>query len=114
MRLQYTRSVVWRVLALAYVLVPGLTQATSPEAAALFQHGIALREQGDLPGALDYFRRAAKLDTSLPHVHREIGLILIEQRDFSGAVVEFRTVVEADPGDFQSRYNLALGLANAG
>jgi tetratricopeptide (TPR) repeat protein len=99
---------------LACALASGLTQATSPEAAALFQQGSALREKGDLPGALDRFRRAARLDPALPHVHREIGLILVEQRDFSGAAAEFRKVVETDPGDFQSGYNLALALANGG
>jgi tetratricopeptide (TPR) repeat protein len=114
MNMQYTRSVLSRVMALAFGLALTAAGAASPEAQALFKDGIALREKGDLPGALAVLRRAAQLDPSLPHIRREIGLILIEQRDFSGAAVELHQVIRADPADFQSRYNLALALANAG
>src|SRR5215469_10598002 len=114
MNMQYTRSVLWGVMVLAFGLAPAPTNAASPEAQALFKNGIARREKGDLPGALAVLRRAAELDPSLPQVHREIGLILIEQRDFSGAAIELYKVLQADPADFQSHYNLALALANAG
>ena len=103
-----------KVLVLAIGLVMGFMQAAGPEAAALFKEAAALRAKGDLPGALARFRRAAKLDPALPRVHREIGLILLEQRDFSGAAGEFRSELQSDAADFQSRYNLALALANAG
>ena len=73
-----------------------------------------LRIRGDLPGALEQFQRAAEIDPALPHLHREIGLILIEQRAFQAAADELRLAVRTDPSDFNSRYDLALSLANAG
>ena len=47
-------------------------------------------------------------------MHREIGLILLDRRDFAGAASAFQIAAQQDPEDRESRYNLALSLSNAG
>ncbi len=79
-----------------------------------FEKGVLLRDRGNKPGALEQFRRAAALDPKFPFVYREIGIILLDRRDFQGAAAAFRKATEQNPQDFDSRYNLALSLANAG
>jgi tetratricopeptide (TPR) repeat protein len=88
-------------------------QAKPPNAALLMKHAMEIRTSGDLPGALKELRRAATLNPTLPGVHREIGLILIEQREFESASGELRSAIRDNPQDYSSRYNLALCLANA-
>ena len=101
-----------RALLLAFWGVAALAQ-TAP-ANQHFREGLRLRDEGKKIQALQEFRRAAKLDPQLPGVDREIGLILLDRRDFPGAGAAFRTAARRDPADFESRYNLALSLANAG
>jgi len=94
------------------ILVAALAQA--PNAEQLFRKGLALRDKGAKAEALENFRRAAGLDPAVPHLQQEIGVILLEQRDFTGAAIAFRHAVRQNPKDFEARYNLALSLANAG
>ncbi|HJZ99998.1 MAG TPA: tetratricopeptide repeat protein, partial [Candidatus Solibacter sp.] len=102
------------VLALVLSLSVTFVAAQSPRARDSFGRGVALRDKGDKPAALEQFRFAARLDPKLPFVHREIGLILLDRRDFAGAAAAFHEAARQDPRDFDSRYNLALSLANAG
>ncbi len=92
----------------------GLALPGANDAAALFRQGVELRGRGDLPGALERFRRAASINPAIPNIYREIGLILIELRDFSAAADALRRAVRENASDFDSRYNLALSLANGG
>ena len=103
----------WGVAALLIAGAQAFSQPQSPDAALLMKHAMEVRASGDLPGALKELRRAATLKPSLPGVHREIGLILIEQREFASAGGELREAVRDDPHDYSSRYDLALCLANA-
>lgn len=103
----------WAVAALLIAGAQVLSQPKAPDAALLMKHAMEIRASGDLPGALKELRRAAFLKPSLPGVHREMGLILIEQREFEPAAGEFRIAIRNDPHDDSSRYDLALSLANA-
>jgi len=102
------------VLTLVLSLTVAFVAAQSPRAHDSFAKGVALLDKGDKPAALEQFRFAARLDPKLPFVHREIGLILLDRRDFAAAAAAFHEAARQDPQDFDSRYNLALSLANAG
>jgi tetratricopeptide (TPR) repeat protein len=102
------------VLAAVLSLSVAFVAAQSDRAHDFFGRGVALLDKGDKPAALEQFRFAARLDPKLPFVHREIGLILLDRRDFAGAAAAFHEAARQDPRDFDSRYNLALSLANAG
>lgn len=114
MFLQYSNFVLHTALAALFLLASAPVQGQSDKAAQLFKRGMGLRARGDLAGALEHLRQAAAINPDLSNVHREIGLILLEHRDFNSAAVEFRNAITADPADYQSRYNLALSLANTG
>ena len=81
---------IWGVAALLIAGAQAFSQPQPPDAALLMKHAMEVRASGDLPGALKELRRAAILKPSLPGVHREIGLILIEQREFASAGDELR------------------------
>jgi len=93
--------------ALAALLASGAAQTH-------FTRALELRHAGNTLEALRELQLAVKADAGLAEAHREIGLILLERRDFAEASAAFRRAVERNPEDFQTRYNLALSLANAG
>ena len=80
----------------------------------MFASAIQLRDSGKQVEALREFRRAARLNPKLRYVQREIGLILLDRRDFAAAASAFQIASQQDPEDRESRYNFALSLANAG
>jgi superkiller protein 3 len=80
----------------------------------LLKQAAQLRDQHRLAESLEVLRQAAKLEPGRAGVHREIGLILLEQREFKAAATEFQTAWQLQPGDWDSRYNQAMSLANAG
>jgi tetratricopeptide (TPR) repeat protein len=100
----------------ALIVVLGVASAApqQPSAESVFARAIDLRDSGRQVEALREFRRAARLNPKLRFVHREIGLILLERRDFAAAASEFQMAAQQDSQDRESRYNLALSLANAG
>jgi len=101
----------WAVL----VVLTGATATPQQKPAeSLFAAAIELRDSGKQIEALREFRRAARVDPKLRYVHREIGLILLDRRDFAAAASEFQIAAQQDPEDLPSRYNFALSLANAG
>ena len=88
--------------------------AGSTPADRAFEDAAKLRDAGRKIEALRAFSRAARLNPDLPFVHREIGLLLLDRRDFKGAAAAFRAAAARDRTDAESRYNLALSLANDG
>ncbi len=96
------------------MLVASTAASYDVSAETAFAAGMELRHAGRPVEALREFRRAARLNPKLPFVHREIGLILLDRRDFEGAAKALRVAVQQDAADLESRYNLALSLANAG
>ncbi|HEU0141565.1 MAG TPA: tetratricopeptide repeat protein [Bryobacteraceae bacterium] len=92
---------------IAVLLAPATAQSH-------FARGVELREAGRKIEALREFRRAAELDAAMAAAHREIGMLLLDQRDFAGAADAFERAVAINPGDMDSRYNRAMSLANAG
>lgn len=85
----------------------------APEQAHITR-GRELAAKGDGAAAVEQLRRAAELNPKLPRVHREIGVLLLERRDFAGAAVAFEQASLLDPSDIDSRYNHAMAVANGG
>jgi tetratricopeptide (TPR) repeat protein len=102
-----------RLLSLLALCAAGIEGEIEPARKSLAK-AVEMRDAGKKVEALREFRRAARLDPTLPNVHREIGLILLDRRDFQRAARAFRVAVQRDQKDDDSRYNLALSLANAG
>jgi tetratricopeptide (TPR) repeat protein len=100
--------------ALVILLVTSTAASYQPSAETAFAAGVQFRHAGKQVEALREFRRAARINPKLPFVQREIGLILLDRRDFDGAASAFRLAIQQDANDLDSRYNLALSLANAG
>jgi len=60
-----------------------------PKARAQLFRGMALREEGDMPGATNHFREALDLDPLLAEAHRELARILVGTGDLAGAAAGF-------------------------
>jgi tetratricopeptide (TPR) repeat protein len=59
--------------------------------------GIALKDKGNLDGAIVEFREAIRLDPKYGWAHNNLGAALIDKGDPDGAIVEFREAIRLDP-----------------
>ncbi len=73
-------------------------QPTESPAMALVREGFALRERGDLAGAIAVFRRAVAADpaSTLPRLH--LGYALLAAERTADAMEQFREITRRDPG----------------
>src|SRR5207247_5759 len=85
--------------------------------------GLVLKRQGDLPGALEYIRRALQIDQKVygpnhPAIARDagnIGTILHDQGDLPGALEYSRQALEIDQKVYGPDHpNLATDANNIG
>ena len=74
-------------------------QARDASGAAAIAHHSAkvLFEQGDLEGAVPFYRRAIELDPQRLAAHLELGVALFQLGEVDGALAAFRTVLRLDP-----------------
>jgi tetratricopeptide (TPR) repeat protein len=61
--------------------------------------GLALRDEGNLEGALAHLRKAAAIYPDNPEIRRDIGNILMAAGDFEGARDELLAALALDPED---------------
>lgn len=59
-------------------------------------YGWALRQNGDLVKAEEYLKKAEELDPSLPYVHSNLSVVLLDQGKKDESLVEAKKAVEAD------------------
>jgi len=71
--------------------------------------GLALREAGDLPAALDTFEKAAQLRADWPMPHFMAGNIGLQLKQYEAAAAHFETAVKLAP--HTTRFQFALGSA---
>jgi tetratricopeptide (TPR) repeat protein len=74
---------------------------------AHFNLARALKEQGDLKGALVHFEAAAKYDPHLPDAHNDWAVILQQQMNYKEAEEHFRKAISINPEMVLARNNLA-------
>lgn len=53
---------------------------------------------GDYEGAIEFCRRAVKLDPSRRDAYNYLGKALLNTGDKNGAIENFRKAIEVDPG----------------
>jgi tetratricopeptide (TPR) repeat protein len=70
--------------------------------------GIAIRDSGDLPGALAAFRNAVRLDPEYAVGRNNLGHALRDAGDVPGAVAEFEAALRIDPGLAHAHFGLGL------
>jgi Flp pilus assembly protein TadD len=71
----------------------------TPDSAFLHRElGILERKDGNAGAALEHFRRASALDTSDAVSLVQLGELLEEQQDFTGAASAYRRAAEIEPG----------------
>jgi tetratricopeptide (TPR) repeat protein len=59
--------------------------------------GIALRDRGDLDGAIAHFQQAIRLEPKLAMPHISLGNVLFEKGDLDGAAAQYREAIRLDP-----------------
>lgn len=79
-----------------------------------FFQGLAQKAEGDYPGALESFRKAAAQYPRDRVVQNQIGRILFLSRDYAGAISALERVLAIDPEDLQAHYTLMLAYRGAG
>jgi tetratricopeptide (TPR) repeat protein len=90
-------------------------EVTERSAVTHNQLALALREKGDLQGAWKHFDEAVKLAEDKPHLHSNLGLILLMLGNPSSAAEHLQKAMDLDPNPPTALYyNLALALANLG
>ena len=71
-------------------------------------------DRGDLPTALDYFRRAVSWDTNSAPPHHALAVALSSAGRSAEAVTELQAACRLAPRDAEYRYQLGLALNEAG
>ena len=68
--------------------------------------------QEHLEAAIDYYRRAAAINSDLPGLQMNLGLALFKAAQFPDAIEAFSTEIKKHPGDL--RLTILLGMAHYG
>jgi tetratricopeptide (TPR) repeat protein len=86
-----------------------VARALRPDNHAVLRNlGTALRNTGDLTGAIVTFKKLVELDPQDPDAHYELGLTYVNKDDWDPAIAEFNTAVKLD--DRHARAYAGLGL----
>jgi tetratricopeptide (TPR) repeat protein len=76
--------------------------------------GNACFRQGDLPGALEHYRRSIELDAISAPAYYGVGLVLAEQDKRAEAIASYRQCIVIDEAFVDAHYNLAILLDDDG
>jgi predicted Zn-dependent protease len=68
-----------------------------------YKKGLELAAAGEIDKAILEFRNALKLNEEALEPRIEFAKLLVEKRDFQGAVGNFQRVIEADPNNLEAR-----------
>lgn len=82
-------------------------------AGRLNNEGVTLEEDGDLPGALEKYRAAVRLDLYRTEFRRNLALALCRLGLWDEGIAELREVLRRDPGDLEATKALYIALENA-
>jgi tetratricopeptide (TPR) repeat protein len=82
-----------------------------------FHMGEALRGQGKISEAIEYYRKALqqKLDDTIEYiVHNNLGMALMKQGKMDEAIEHYREAIRLKPDYFVGHNNLGIALENQG
>jgi tetratricopeptide (TPR) repeat protein len=85
-------------------------QRREGEAVAHYNLGNALKDKGDLGGAIACYKKALELDPKYAPAHNNLGIALGNKGDLDGAFACFKKALELDPKLAQAHYNLGNAL----
>jgi Flp pilus assembly protein TadD len=89
--------------------------ALRPESAVVHNNlGLALKDQGDLVGAVACYREALRLDPKLALAHNNLGNALRARGDLDGAVACYKEALRLDPKHAPAHFNLGFALRRQG
>lgn len=80
----------------------------------LFFIGLAYRQKEQYDEALDYFKRAQRLNTGSPEIHNEIGLCLMSLGRYAEAETIYREVLKMHPESPDLLCNLGIVMLHLG
>ena len=87
----------------------------SSSAEALTGIAQALRENGNVDGAIDACRKAIQADGEYFDAHMKLGAILCDvTRDYDGAAAAFQKAIGIEPGSALAQFNLGNALRGKG
>lgn len=72
--------------------------------------GVSLRNEGKLQDAAVAFHRALEEDPTFCDGHDDLGDVLWMQKDLAGALSEFQTAIQCNPGSATAQNNLGAAL----
>ncbi|MCA9115881.1 MAG: tetratricopeptide repeat protein, partial [Planctomycetaceae bacterium] len=87
-------------------------QATHPD--ALHLYGVLLHQRQQPQGAVEYIRRAIRLNPHSPLYHSNLAAALLETGNAAGAVSACRRALELDPRHVAAQANLGRACLQAG
>lgn len=70
-----------------------LGQGVKDDAEAHYTLGNALREKGDLDGAISEYRQAVKSNPNFVNAYYSLGIVLAGKGDTAGAIQEYRNYI---------------------
>lgn len=97
-----------------FSLFSSAVQASPNSAKAWFNLGNAIRDEGNLPGALDAYARAVEIYPGYAEVHYNRGVVHAAGGDRERAIDAYRQAVEVAPDHVNTLNNLGILLARAG
>jgi arylsulfatase A-like enzyme/Flp pilus assembly protein TadD len=93
---------------------PGRALAYSNMGAVYFSSFQKNNDRSLLPLALQNFHKALRLDPALSDAYNGRGAVYLVMNEGGKAVLDFRKVIEMNPGDVDAHFNIAYALVSAG
>ncbi len=78
-----------------------------PASASVYNLGLKSYEQGDIPSAISFFKRAIDLDPTFVDAYYNLGAIYKKQKSYSEATNLFHKAVDLNPKDTEALYELS-------
>ncbi len=89
--------------------------AADPSVAeAHYNHGLALKNRGDLAAAIENYRRAIDIRPAYPEAFYNLGIALKAAGDETGAIDSYRQAIKINPGYAKALHNLGNVLKTRG
>ena len=90
------------------VKAPAILEDVQREADNYFRHGLEFARKGQLPQAIDAYKKGLELTPENPSLHYNLAIEYLKSTKFAEAAEEFKKVVEANPKDKDAYYNLGV------
>lgn len=83
-----------------------------PASASVYNLGLKSFEQGDIPSAISFFKRAIDLDPNFIDAYYNLGAIYKKQKNYSESAKAFQKAVDLNPKDYEATFELANSYLN--